>query len=226
MEDPRQYLNDSEEANRLMLEGHQSGMWTAMPGIVQSVNLTNLTCVVQLAIQGRYEDPDGNINWVNIAPLQDVPIVFPSAGGFLITMPMAKGDEVLVMIASRCIDAWWQSGGYANKPLEYRMHDLSDGFAIPGPKSVPKSATLGAVSATDLQIRNNAGTTYISITSDGKIKLVSASEIDVTGNLKVTGTISATGEITAQTAGTAIPVSTHLHTGVTTGASNTGAPIP
>ena len=172
MEDPRQYLNDSEEAFRLAAEGNRAGLWTAMPGIVQSVNLAKMTCEVQLAIQGRYEDQTGTVNWVNISPIQDVPICFPSAGGFTITLPMAAGDEVLVVFASRCIDAWWQSGGHANKPLEFRMHDLSDGFAIPGPKSVPNA--IASISATDLQIRNNTGTTYLSIGVDGKIGFTNA----------------------------------------------------
>ena len=79
------------------------------------------------------------------------------------------------MFASRCIDAWWQSGGYNNKPLEFRMHDLSDGFAIPGPRSLPKAALVtGGASATDLVIRTNEGTTYLSLTSAGKIGFANA----------------------------------------------------
>lgn len=165
--DPREYLNDQEEGTRLAQDGHQSRIWTAMPGIVQSVNLSKMTCVVQLAIQGRFEDKDGNVNYVNVGVLQDVPIVFPSAGGFTITMPIAANDEVLVVFASRCIDSWWQNGGYANKPMEFRMHDLSDGFAIPGPRSVPR--VVSSINATDLEIRNDAGNTYLSITASGKI---------------------------------------------------------
>ena len=137
--DPREYLNDQEEASRLMLESHQSDMWTAMPGIVQSVNLSAMTLVVQLAIQGRSEDQNGNITYQNISPIQDVPICFPSAGGFTLSLPISAGDEVLVVFASRCIDSWWQNGEYANKAMEFRMHDLSDGFAIPGPRSRAKS---------------------------------------------------------------------------------------
>lgn len=220
MEDPRQYLNDQEEGLRLALEGNQSGLWTAMPAIVQSVDLTKMTIVAQLAIQGRYEDQQGNIQWVNISKVSDVPIVFPSAGGFTITMPIAAGDEVLVIFASRCIDAWWQSGGYSNKPLEFRMHDLSDGFAIPGPRSIPR--VVPAISATDLQIRNDAGTTYISITAGGVIKLTSPSGVTITGDVNVTGKVTATGEVT----GNSIPLSTHKHTGVTTGTGTSGGPTP
>lgn len=137
----------------------------------------------------------------------------------MLTLPVAIGDEVLIVFSSRCIDAWWQSGGI-QLPMEIRMHDLSDGFAIPGPKSLPN--VYPTISTTGAQLRNKAGTTYLEISGNGKIKIVSPVEIDVLGNLNVQGTIVASGEIT----GNSIPLSTHLHTGVTVGAGDTGAPIP
>lgn len=224
-----QLYNDPEEALRTALDGRQAQIWTALPGIVQAVDFTTATCTVQTSINGVVANPDGTFQYVQIKPLIFVPIVFPKGGGFVITLPIAVGDEVLVVIASRCIDSWWQLGGVQN-PLEIRMHDLSDGFCIPGPFSKPKAALTPNISATDLQIRNQAGTTYISVTSDGKVKLVSPSEIDlngtvkVTGNLNVTGAISATAEVTAQSLTTPVTLSTHVHTGVSSGSSNTGPP--
>jgi len=206
-----------------MLEGFEANLWVAGPAIVTAVDFSTMTLECQLAIKGKITDETGTVTYVNLPKLVDVPIVFPSAGGFTITFPIAVNDEVLVVFADRCIDGWWQLGGL-NNPLEVRMHDLSDGFAIPGPKSVPN--VVSAISTTGCQIRNNAGTSYVEIAGDGKIKLVSPSEIDVTGDIKVTGNISATGEITAHSAGTAIPLTSHLHTGVTSGGANTGAPIP
>lgn len=222
--DRAQLLNDSEESMRLVLDGRQSGLWTAMPAIVQSVDFTAMTCEVQPSLKGEIADENGNIQSVNLPLLVDVPIVFPSAGGFTITMPMAAGDEVLVVFASRCIDAWWQQGGI-QLTMEARMHDLSDGFALPGPKSQPKVLT--GISTTALQIRNNAGTAYIELSANGTIKLVSPVAIDITGgmafsgNLAVTGNITATGEITAGV----IPLSTHTHLSASPG-SPTGPPLP
>jgi hypothetical protein len=172
MADRAQLLNDAEEAMRLTLDGRQSTIWTAMPCIVKSVNLQKLTIEAQPAIQGTVEDENGVRRSVNLPLLVDVPIVFPSAGGFTITLPIVAGDEVLVVFASRCIDAWWQSGG-VQRPMEARMHDLSDGFAIPGPRS--QTNLLGAAaSATDLEIRNKAGTVYLSLTSSGKVGFANA----------------------------------------------------
>lgn len=217
-----QLLNDQEEAMRVVLDGRQSGLWTAMPCIVTSVDFTAMTLEAQPAIQGVVEDENGVKRLVNLPVLVDVPIVFPSAGGFTITLPIAVGDEVLVVFASRCIDAWWQSGGI-NKPAEARMHDLSDGFAIPGPRSQPNVIT--GISSTGAQIRNDAGSTYIEIAADGKIKLVAPTGIEVTGDLEVTGKISATVDVEVPVGPLKVSLLTHTHVSAIPG-NPTSPPTP
>lgn len=164
--DPRQLLNDSEETQRILLTGWQSGIWTAMPCIVQSVNYEAMTLIAQPSIKGNVRLEDGTLTSVLYPLLVDVPIMWPSSGGFAVTFPIVLGDEVLVVFASRCIDSWWQSGGIG-LPMETRMHDLSDGFAIPGPHSQP--SVFPSISTTDLQVRNKLGTTFVSIGADGRI---------------------------------------------------------
>jgi phage baseplate assembly protein gpV len=230
----------------LNLDGRQAQIWTAMPCIVTGINLAQMTIEAQPAIQGTYTDQNNVTTQVNLPTLLDVPICFPSAGGFTITFPIAVGNEVLVIIASRCIDAWWQLGApivngivQTQVAIEARMHDLSDGFAIPGPKSLPN--VVSSVSSTDCQIRNDAGTTYVSITAAGKITLVSPTEIDITapvialngavtaaslavsgsGAATVAGSLVVTGAVSAQ--GT--DLHTHVHSGVSFGGSDTGPPV-
>lgn len=217
--DRNQILNDPETAMRYSLQGLQSQMWTAMPAIVQSVNLEEMTIACTPAIKGVATDENGIQSYPVMPILEDVPICFPSAGGFSLTFPIIVGDEVLVVIACRCIDSWWQNGGF-QKPMELRMHDLSDGFAIPGPKSIPN--VLGNISSDNVQLRSDDGSVYLEITPVGGINLVAPSGVTITGDLNVTGAIVATEEIT----GNGIPLSTHLHPGVTAGGADTGAPIP
>lgn len=223
-------LDDPEESLRLATENAQSRIWTAMPGAVAAVNLTAQTVSVQPAIQGSITGPDGVSQNVNLPLLVDVPIVWPRAGGFALTFPIAVGDEVLVVFASRCIDSWWQSGGIGAQ-AEARMHDLSDGFAILAPTSQPKK--LSGVSSANVQLRDTAGTTMLEITPAGVARVVGASSIDITApNINITGTIKLTGNITAtgqmtQTGGMSIggiTFGSHLHTGVTAGTAVTGAP--
>ena len=140
-------------------------------------------------------------------------------------MPLPAGSEVLVIIASRCIDAWWQLGGINNPAMESRMHDLSDGFAIPGPMSVPNAALQGTVSSSNLQIRNTLGTTYVEITAAGGINLVSPTAINVTAPaVGIIGAVTITGALVATTVeGGTVPLTTHTHA-VTTAPGTTGVP--
>lgn len=63
----------------------------------------------------------------------------------------------------------------------------------------------------------------INITSNNDINIVAGGgDINVTGDIHVTGSIDATGDIVAST----VSLKTHLHSGVTTGGSNTGQPVP
>jgi len=210
MGDRAQLLNDNEEAQRLILDGRQSNMWTALPGIVKSVDLSKMTCEVQPAIQGSTTAEDGVVTVVNLPLLVDVPIVFPRAGSFILTLPLAAGDEVLVCFSSRCIDAWWQLGG-VQRPMEARMNDLSDGFAIPGPSSQAKLVT--GISSTGAQLRNLAGTTYVEISADGKIKMKSPVAIEIDGDVNVTGDVVADG----------ISLKSHTHPYTWTGSPGSGS---
>lgn len=216
--DRRQLLNDPETVHRYALDGLQSRLWTSFPAIVQSVNLAAMTIEAQPVIQGIVTNPDGSTTYVNLPLLLDVPLCFPSAGGFILTFPIAQGDEVLISIASRCIDAWWQQGGI-QPPVESRMHDLSDGFAIPGPRSQPN--VVNAISAANVQLRNDAGTVYLEITPGGQIKLVAPSGVVVTGNLSVSGSV--TGQSVSTIAG--ISLATHTHA-VSTAPGTTGPAQP
>lgn len=234
--DRRERLNDPEEALRAALDGWQVGVWTAFPGIIDEVNLQNMTVSVTPAIKEYDTDEDGNTKQVTITQLVNVPITYQSAGGYSMTFPIAKGDECLVIIANRCIDGWWQSGGIQGQ-IEFRMHDLSDGFAIVGPRS--QARLIPNISTTDVQLRNDAGTTFIGINPAGDIRMKSPTQITldaplttITGaiaagdgvggpyNAIFAGSITATGNVT----GNSISLDSHTHTGVQPGSGNTGGP--
>lgn len=226
-QDPRQYLNDDEEAYRLAQDGHQARIFTAMPAVVESVNLSNMTCDCQITIQGIAEDDSGVQSYTNLPLLLDVPIVFPSGGGFTMTFPIAAGDEVLVVFANRCIDAWWQNGGVNNKPMELRMHDLSDGFAIPGPRSQPRK--IPSISSANLEIKKNDGTLLFSIAPGGDVtipgNLIVQKGVQVTEDVVAQGNVQAvTGDVTAGPDD--ISLITHIHSGVTPGSGDSGPPVP
>lgn len=212
-------LNDIEESLRLALEAERAGIWTALPAIVVAANLAAQTVSAQPTIQGTITGPDGVARNVNLPLLVDVPIVWPRAGGFALTFPVAAGDEVLIVFASRCIDSWWQSGGIG-APAEVRMHDLSDGFAILAPTSQPKR--LGGVSSSNVQLRDSAGSTFVEITPSGAVNIVAATSINLTApSIKFHGEVQQDGGALVSNG---ITYGTHKHTGVQTGGGTSGGP--
>lgn len=215
-------LDDREESLRLAFESVVAQVWTSIPGIITSVNLTDQTVSVQPSIQGVISDSAGNAINVNLPILTDVPIVWPRGGGFALTFPIKAGDEVLVVFSSRCIDSWWQSGGIG-VPMEARMHDLSDGFAILAPTSQPKR--LSGVNPTNAQLRTESGNTYLEITPTGKVKIVATTEIEmIAPAIKMTGTVTVTGDVTASgvTVG-GVALGSHRH--IDPQGGTTGPPI-
>lgn len=221
--DQRERAADFFGGLKTALQGWQRNIWTALPGVVQDYNATDRTVTVQPALRAvvLVTDPttgQQQTQQVSLPLLPKVPLVFPGMGGWVITFPVNPGDEVLVVFASRCIDAWWQSGGVQNQ-LEQRAHHLSDGIAIPGLRSVPNIQPPGS-DPEALSLRSDDGTISVELTkgSGGQIRML-APKVKVQGDLEVTG------NITASNGATAVNLFTHVHRNVQTGPDNSGPPV-
>ena len=243
MIDRRERQDDPVEAQRAALDGRQAEIWTALPGIIQSFDPVAMTVTVQPAVAGRVTDETGKTSSVNMPLLPDVPVVFPGGGGFTLTFPVASGDECLVVFASRCIDAWWQSGGIG-EPMEPRMHDLSDGFALVGVRSQARRLS-PAVDSENVQIRSDDGKTFVEMTPGGDVNAVGPTSVTLKSEGSITldapqiiikgllsmqsqsggattatldGSLNATGDVTASN----ISLNSHTHPGDSGG--TTGGP--
>lgn len=210
MPTPLEQISGPSEAISSAINAFRAALFTALPGIVQSFDPVKCTAVVQPCIQGVLADAEGKAALVSLPLLPDVPVVFPGGGGCALTFPVAEGDECLVVFSSRCIDAWWQSGG-VQPPLEPRYNDLSDGFALVGVRSVPRVPV--SLSTAGVQLRTDDGRAYIQLDPrnhdielltlgsvagnvGGNVTLTAA-QFTLNGPLQVNGKITATGTITA-----------------------------
>lgn len=216
-----------------VLEAHQANVWTALPGVVKAYRNNGATgCVVDvqpsIMAKLRQPGPDGAEKWVPLPLITDCPVMFPGGGGFTLTFPIAAGDECLLVFASRCIDAWAQSGGTANQQADMRMHSLSDGFAFVGVRSRPRTLS-PAANTTRAELRSDDGQTKIVIRPDDRVDVtapasivLTAPQVTIDGNLHVTGEITTPNEVTAD----GIALTSHRHTGVDTGSGTSGPPTP
>ena len=218
--DRRERYFDFEQTLRMMSSSMQSRIWTALPGVVQKFNATLMTCEVQPAINGMAKSLAGADVPIQMPVLLDCPVMFPRGGGATMTFPVANGDECLVVFSSRCIDSWWSQGfqpgsqktpNPANNPLEFRMHNLSDGFVIVGPFSSPAASAFTGALAFDtanvclrsndgqVQVQLNPTTHAVNITAPGAATINGVS-IDASGNVITPGNVTvgtgATGSFT------------------------------
>ena len=162
---------NEEEFYRRMGENWAANLRVAIPGIIKSFDSVAQTVTVQPAIRERIVSAnDGTLHHIALPELLDVPIVFPRAGGFVLTMPISEGDECLVVFSDMCIDAWFSNGGVQNQ-IERRRHDLSDAFAILGVWS--QKRRISSYSTNSAQLRTEDGSTYINI-KPGEINFVAA----------------------------------------------------
>ncbi len=210
---------DLRVALKVSADTSRSRTWTALPGLIESFDAVAMTCTVQPAIQSRVRDKSGTQTLVDMPLLLDCPVQFPAGGGCTLTFPVKPGDECLVVFASRCIDAWWQSGG-VQAPAEYRMHDRSDGFALLGFRSQPR--VIGAVSTSAAQLRSDDGATFVSVAPGGAVAITAPAGLTINADVVVNGKVTTTGDVKAGT----ISLQTHRHTGVQEGSGTSGGPTP
>lgn len=236
--DRRERNTTLSEAVLTAFQGLKAEIWNALPGIIQSFNPAKMTAVVQPSIQALWRDPLGNQTWQTMPLCLDVPVMFPGGGGCTMTFPLVEGDECLLIFASRCIDSWWQSGGIGVQ-AEMRMHDLSDGFCLPGPRSQPR--VLSGVSTSALQIRSDDGSAFveigaaaphaISVQTSGDVQIEAPTikltgTVEITGDVQITGEVEASGKITAADLVTATLPSYITHRHVVLGGPGTGTSVP
>jgi len=219
-----------------ILKGVRNGLIetrTSFPAVIDTFDSETQTASVQPLIKATVRNGDV----VSLPVLVDVPILFPRAGGFSVTFPVKAGDELLVTCCDRDFSVWMQQGGQ-QKPDSTEIHTLSSAVGVLGLYN--QMNVLSDFSTSGMVLRSDDDATKITI-ENGKIT-VDAAQLEVnapTTTLNATaftvnaaattwvGDIDHTG--THTNAGAIISngkqLDTHLHSGVTAGAANTGAPV-
>lgn len=102
-----------------------------VPGIIIAYHDADRTVDVQISLLQQNSNGSSSA----YPQLLGCPVVTLQGGGVVSAFPISAGDECLVFFADRCIDAWFQTGSPQPLP-NFRMHDLSDGFALVGVNSL------------------------------------------------------------------------------------------
>lgn len=148
---------------------------------------------------------------ISRAQLSNIPVFRFGGGGFFIRFPVKAGDFGWLKATDRDMSLIMQRGGLEDWPNTLRQHSFSDGMFFP---DTLKSWAIDGANADALVIQSLDGSVCVSLHS-GKVK-IEATDIEMVGNMSVTGTMTNNGVNIG---------STHVHSGVDAGPSNTGGPL-
>lgn len=137
-------------------------------GTIQEFNAVNQTAQVTINYKKTLFLPNAagvfSPTTFDYPLLADVPVIILGGGGYNLTLPIAKGDQCMLLFNDRDIDNWAvgnESAGTATS----RLHSMADAFALVGIKPpvsdfIPNYDTDGAA------LRNKLGTTKVKVYDD------------------------------------------------------------
>lgn len=195
-----QDLSPQDLLQNKILEQLVANVHMSMPAVV--VNVDDLSSKQSIdvlpLINEVYED------YIALQPseIYDVPVVFPSAGGGLLSFPVKVGDTVELVFSRKSIGEWLLGDGGNTTPETFSNFSLTDAVAIVG--LYTQSSHLSP-NPTDVELKfagssiriEPSGHTHvdssdaITATAVGNITLSSQADINITavGNVNVTGAL-------------------------------------
>lgn len=141
----------------------KADMVKCLPATVLAVDTGKQTVDVQVGINNMLFDPFGNYCSVPAPSITGVPLGVLRGGGFLVSVPVAVGDYVMLHWSDRSMDTWQASTGTAVDPGNLAQHTMDSCYAIP--MVAPTAKALGSVSGSNIVIGKDGADEQIVISS-------------------------------------------------------------
>lgn len=138
----------------LAMDYRLTDVHTAIPAKVTAYYASTQTVDAQPVVKSRLVDPKGNSLVRDYPPLPNIPVAFPRAGGYFLSLPIAVGDTVLVVFCEQSLDLWRETGTITTPAANVR-HGLGGAIAIPG--IAPKTSPLADASGSTMRLGNDGG---------------------------------------------------------------------
>lgn len=106
----------------------------ALPAVVTAYDAAKQVAECQLVVREPVVGEDGETSFEDLPVISDVPVQWPSGGGYHLHFPLAKGDHV-TLVFSDVATGVWRASGKPGEPGDLRRHHLSYCFAYPGLRS-------------------------------------------------------------------------------------------
>jgi hypothetical protein len=174
---------------------------------------------------------------IELPVFEDVPVVVLQGGGSYQAYPIAVDDYAILFFTERCFDGWWNGQDFKT-PLEYRMHDYSDGIALVGINNLAGLFDIPTVIQRTGDINQDGDITHQG-DREQTGDVIHTGDKTQTGLFTLTGNMVMSGDggpgtanmtnitiniTTGDVIADGISLKNHVHGGVQTGTGTTGVP--
>lgn len=214
------YIANQEELDEIKFWSKALRMNTCIPAIVDEFDVNTQRVSATPAIQAKYVTPDGEVQYIDYPKITNIPLAITKCPGLSITCPVKKGQVCTLIFSQRSIDNFLLDSTKPMPPFEgpdvktsaIRCMDMTDALCFPG--VITNKETISNYNNNAIEIRSTDGATKISVAENGLNFTQGGATISMSGD-----------EVTISASKVTIngkDWDTHVHTGVTSGSSNTG----
>ena len=175
------------DAIQFVFDQMMKNIYVSLPGIIESYNPATKRCRVKPAINIRLTNGDTEAP----SSIINVPVVWPSGGGFSLLSPLPVGSPVSIHFSQRGITKFKETFSQADPGNG--MFDKEDAYVIPGYGAL--SVTPATASGMSMQTEDGSNYIYVE-NGDIKIKATSTITIESPDN-RIIGPLDVSGIITA-----------------------------
>ena len=176
-----------------------SGIHTCLPGRIEKYDATKKKASIQPLIKIKFKK---QTEYTSMPIINNVPVQFPCTRKSLIHFPLERGDGCLLLFSERSLEKYLNTViTKESEPQDPRKFALSDAIAIPGLFSFSDTGKIASdTSAMEIMY------------DDGYVNIQGNSNFAVLYN-----------ELKAKLDALETQLKTHVHPGVSSGGSSTGA---
>lgn len=157
---------------------------------------------------------------ISIGVLSRIPVGLFKAGGFILTLPVAAGDEGIILFSDRSLSLWKETGKKA-PPHETEFHGLSGAVFVPFPTSKP--GAIQGFDGTNMYVGMEDQSAYLRLGKAGDARLFAGTKLTLDSPLtEITGLLNVLGDTTLQ-ANLLVMLLAHLTGAVVTDSTVTSA---
>lgn len=124
-------MKDLEQILRIAIRSETARIHTQAPARIISYDAATQRATVQLLVDHAKQDEDQNTEQYQTTQIPNVPVSFPSGGGFSITWPIDAGDEGWLEFSERSISEFKATKQKRYTPQSLRRFDLTDAIFRP-----------------------------------------------------------------------------------------------